>query len=81
MTNYAHIQNKQTIKEYDQKGHSLRSQPTLVPRAMYKRSGELTMLIYKIEQNKQTIEEYDQKGYSHGSQPTFGTKRNGQENR
>ena len=58
-------------------GHS---QP-LVPRAMYKRSGELTMLIYKMEQNKQTIEEFDQKGYSHRSQPTFGTKRNGQENR
>ena len=41
-------------------GHS---QP-LVPREMDKRTGELTMLIYKREQNKQTINEYDQNGLS-----------------
>ena len=81
MTNYAHIKNKQTIKECDWKGHSFRSQPTLVPRAMDNRTGELSMLVYKREQNQQMIKEYDQKGHCPRLQPTFSTKRNGQKNR
>ena len=76
---YKMEQNKQMIKEYDQKGHSLRSQRTFSTNRNRQRAGELTMLVYKREQNQQTIKEYDQRGQSLRSQPTFGAKRKGQE--